>query len=52
MLPYHNMGKAKYEKLGMDYPLKDVKPLPKEEAVKARKIILQGMKEQRLGKTT
>lgn len=52
VLPYHDMGKAKYEKLGMDYPLKDVKPLPREEAIKARKLILQGMREQRLGKTT
>jgi len=48
VLPYHDMGKAKYEKLGMDYPLKDIKPLSKEEAVKARKIILDGIREQRL----
>ena len=47
VLPYHDMGKVKYEKLGIDYPLKDISPLPKEEAVKARQIILEGMRESR-----
>lgn len=47
VLPYHDMGKAKYEKLGIAYPLKDTPPLSKEEALKARKIILQGMRESR-----
>ena len=27
VLPYHDMGKVKYEKLGIPYPLKDTKPL-------------------------
>ena len=40
VLPYHNMAISKYEKLGIDYPLKDTKPLSKEEAIKARNIIL------------
>lgn len=44
VLPYHDMGKVKYEQLHIDYPLKDVSPLPKEEAIKARDIILSGMK--------
>lgn len=26
ILPYHSFGKPKWEKLGIDYPLKDVKP--------------------------
>lgn len=43
VLPYHDMGKVKYEKLGMDYPLKDTKPLTKAEAIAARKIILDGI---------
>ena len=49
VLPYHDMGKAKYEKLGMDYPLGDTPPLSKEAALRARKAILQGMREGRMG---
>ncbi|MCD7811366.1 MAG: pyruvate formate lyase-activating protein [Ruminococcus sp.] len=44
VLPYHDMGKVKYENLGIDYALKDVEPLPKEEAIKARDIIMNGLK--------
>ena len=51
VLPYHDMGKSKYEKLGLDYPLKDVKPLSKEDAVLLRKFIINGMRDRRLGKT-
>lgn len=47
VLPYHDMGKMKYEELGLDYPLKDTPPLPKDEAIKARKIILRGIKTER-----
>jgi pyruvate formate lyase activating enzyme len=43
VLPYHDLGKIKYEKLGWDYPLKDTKPLSKEAAEEARKMILHGM---------
>lgn len=48
VLPYHDMGKSKYEKLGLDYPLKDVKPLSKEEAKKAKKIIEKGIRDTQL----
>lgn len=44
VLPYHNMGVPKYESLGMEYPLKDVEPLDKNEAIKARDLILYTMK--------
>ncbi|MCD7891903.1 MAG: pyruvate formate lyase-activating protein [Ruminococcus sp.] len=44
VLPYHDMGKVKYENLGIDYVLKDIEPLPKEEAIKARDIIMNGLK--------
>ena len=44
VLPYHNMAILKYENLGIDYPLKDITPLTKEEAIKARNIILNAMK--------
>lgn len=47
VLPYHDMGKVKYEKLSMDYPLQNVPPLSKEDAVKAKKIILQGIRDER-----
>ena len=45
VLPYHDMGKVKYKNLGLDYPLGDTPPLPKEEAAKARDIIMQGIKD-------
>ncbi len=51
VLPYHDMGKAKYEKLGLDYPLKDVKPMSKENAVLLRKFIINGIRDKKLGKT-
>lgn len=49
VLPYHDMGKSKYQKLGIAYPLESTPPLPKEEAVKARSIILEGMRKTRSG---
>ena len=45
VLPYHNMAINKYENLGIDYPLKNVKPLTKEETIKARDIILKAIRE-------
>lgn len=47
VLPYHDMGKTKYEQMGIDYVLKDVKPATQEEAIKARGIILDAMKKKR-----
>ena len=44
ILPYHNMAIPKYENLGIDYPLKDIPPLTKEEAIKARDIVLNAMR--------
>lgn len=49
VLPYHDMGKAKYETLGLDYPLKDVKPMSKEKAAELRTIIMAGIRDKRLG---
>lgn len=45
VLPYHAMGKVKYDSLGMDYVLKDTPQLTKEQAKEAEKIILEAMKE-------
>ena len=37
------MGITKYKELGIDYPLKDLPPLEKSEALKAKEYILQGI---------
>ncbi len=47
VLPYHEMGKEKYKKMGIDYVLKDVPPATKEQAIEARNIILESMKKRR-----
>lgn len=39
VLPYHTMGKYKYEKLGIPYPLKDVEPPAPEDVERARKLL-------------
>ena len=44
VLSYHNMAIKKYENLGIDYPLKNIKPLSKEDTIKARDIILKELK--------
>ncbi len=44
VLPYHDMGRVKYEALGMEYPLQEIEPLSKEEAIVAKGNILKGMK--------
>lgn len=45
VLPYHALGKVKYENLGMDYVLKDTPQLTKEEAAAAYRIIEKAMKD-------
>jgi len=44
VLAYHDMAKPKYEKLGLDYKLKDIEPLTKQKAIEARNIILNSIK--------
>ena len=44
VLPYHDMAIPKYENLGIEYPLKGVPPLSKEDAIKARNTILKAYK--------
>lgn len=39
VLPYHTMGAVKYEKLGIDYPLKGVKPPERERVINAKEIL-------------
>ena len=49
ILPYHTMGKAKYESLGMEYPLKDVPDMDKEKAAKIRQNLVQMIRKIRAG---
>ena len=44
VLPYHSMGKIKYDNLGMDYVLKDTPQLTKAEAKEAENMIRAAMK--------
>ncbi len=44
VLPYHDMARKKYKELGMEYPLPNTPPLSKEDAIKARDIIMSGIK--------
>ncbi len=39
VLPYHSMGVVKYEKLGLEYPLKDVQTPSKEKVTYAKRIL-------------
>lgn len=44
ILPYHDMGRVKYEQLGIPYPLGDTPPLAKEDAVRAKNTVMNGIK--------
>jgi len=46
-LPYHTMGKAKYEKLGMEYKLDGVEPMDKNKLLEKKKVILDGIRKRR-----
>ena len=47
VLPYHTMGVSKYKEMGLEYPLMNVPSLEKGEAVRAKAIILSGVREVR-----
>ena len=47
VLPYHDMAKPKYEKLGMDYKLKHIPPMEKSAIVDKKAVILEGIKKRR-----
>lgn len=44
ILPYHDMAKPKYENLGIAYPLGSTPAASKDDALKAREIIMEGIK--------
>ena len=46
-ITFDDMGKTKYEKLGIDYVLKDTLPLEKSQALAARRLILSTIRETR-----
>jgi len=47
VLPYHTMGEVKYEKLGIEYPLKGVPAMDPHIAIEKKKIILDGIRKRR-----
>lgn len=46
-LPYHTMGKPKYEKLGLEYKLKDVPAMNQNDLLVKKQVILDGVKKRR-----
>lgn len=44
VIPYHDMAKSKYSQLGIDYPLADTPTPSREDAIKARELILDGIR--------
>ena len=39
LLPYHNMGKYKWENLGLKYELEDIRPATQKDVEKAKKVL-------------
>ena len=52
VLPYHTMGKKKYEELGIEYRLKDLPDMDKNKVPEVKKHIIDGIKERRGMKVT
>ncbi|WWR15719.1 pyruvate formate-lyase-activating protein [Lachnospiraceae bacterium JLR.KK008] len=47
VLPYHTMGKPKYEKLGIPYKLDGVEAMDKDKVIEKKQVILNGIKARR-----
>lgn len=50
LLPYHSMGKVKYEALHLDYPLENIPDMNQETAFTKKKIILSAIQNRRANK--
>lgn len=50
ILPYHDMGVSKYERLGIDYPLKGVPPADERQTAAAKVAVMRGIRDERSGK--
>ena len=48
ILPYHDLGVPKYQNLGIEYKLKDVKPMDKKLIPELKKHVLRGIKNKRI----
>ena len=48
ILPYHTMGKVKYDSLGIDYPLKDIPAMDSKRAIELKKSVLEGIRDRRM----
>lgn len=51
-LPYHTMGETKYQKLGIEYPLKGVPAMDKNKLIEKKQMILNGIKDRRSERST
>ena len=47
ILPYHTMGTVKYEKLEIEYKLKDVPAMDKTKAIELKKFVIDGIRDTR-----
>ncbi len=47
VLPYHTMGKVKYDKLGMQYKLEGVPAMDKDKVIEKKQVILDGVRARR-----
>lgn len=50
VLPYHTMGKPKYDQLGMKYKLDGIPAMDKNKVIEKKQVILQGIKDRRAEK--
>lgn len=47
ILPYHTMGKPKYDQLGIKYKLEGIPAMDKNKVIEKKQVVLQGVKDRR-----